>query len=53
MNVVKKIFGKGEIKRKEWLIPVFVYKDDHTVPIVLSKEEKMSIKEQVHIMITT
>ena len=36
----EKDLARGEIKHKEWLIPVIFYKDDYTVPIVLSKKEK-------------
>ncbi len=53
MNVVNKIFDKGEIRRKEWLRPVVVYKDDHIVPIVPSKEKKTSVIALIHVMILT
>ncbi len=39
---------REKIKHKEWLIPVIFYEDDHTVPIVPSKEEK-SITELIHV----
>ena len=52
MNVFKKRVGKGEIKRKEWLRPVFVYKDDHITLKVLSKEKK-SVTELINVTIPT
>ena len=45
----EKDLARGEIKHKQWLIPVIFNIDDPKPPIVLSKEKK-SVTELTHIM---